>query len=239
MEKISVIIPAYNEGKTLRRIVEKVLAVPLLKEIIIVDDGSSDDTPAVMEELAKHRERGPLFAGYSLLHHAHNGKGSALKLGIAHASGSIVVFQDADLEYDPDDIPTLIEPIVSGRTEIVLGVRVTPSQELQDHKPHYWMSWLGNLCITKITNLLFWNNAGEYEGCYKAITKRLLDTISVQADGFDFDNELVCKILKQGLKTVDVPVRYYPRNYSEGKKFRSWRHGFLILRTIVKTRLSG
>lgn len=223
-KKLSVIIPAYNEERTIVELLHKVLRarIPLEKEVIVVDNNSHDSTAA----------RATSVGGVRVIHESRRGKGAAVKKGIAEATGDIVIFQDADLEYDPDDFASVIAPILEGATEAVLGVR---KAERHSDWFIYYFGLLGNSAITFLTNVLYGNNAGEYEGCYKAFSTRLLRTVEVKTDDFDFDNELVCKLLKRGVRTVDVPIRYYPRNYAEGKKI-TWRHGFLILWTILKYR---
>jgi glycosyltransferase involved in cell wall biosynthesis len=165
------------------------------------------------------------------------GKGAAVKRGFKEATGDILLVQDADLEYDPNDYQAVIQPILDGRTEVTPGIRIEGRRKDDSHHMLYFLGLLGNSLITWTTNILFWNDAGEYEGCYKAFTKRLIDSIPVKTDNFDYDNELVCKILKRGYKTIDVPIHYYPRNYMEGKKI-GWKHGFLILWTIIKCRFT-
>lgn len=222
--KLSVIIPAYNEEGTIVELLGKVMRaqIPLEKEVIVVDNNSSDRTAA----------RATSVGGVRVIHESRRGKGAALKRGIAEATGDIVIFQDADLEYDPDDFAAVIAPILDGTVEAVVGVR---KAERHSDWFIYYFGLVGNGAITLLTNLLYGNNAAEYEGCYKAFSARLLRTVEVRTDDFDFDNELVCKLLKRGVRMVDVPIRYYPRNYAGGKKI-TWRHGFLILWTICKYR---
>lgn len=223
-KKLSIIIPAYNEEHTIVELLDKVLRaqIQLEKEVIVVDNNSSDATGVLATKVA----------GVRVIQESRRGKGAALKSGIAKATGDIVIFQDADLEYDPDDIANVIAPILQGATEAVLGVR-----KADRHSDWfiYYFGLLGNGTITFFTNVLYGHNAGEYEGCYKAFSTRLLRTVNVKTDDFDFDNELVCKLLKRGATMIDVPIRYYPRNYTEGKKI-TWRHGFLILWTVLKYR---
>ena len=231
-KKLSVVIPAYNESATLREIINKVKAVELPhnleKEIIVVDNGSKDATAEILKNI-------PGIKVLTL--NPNRGKGGAVKAGFEKATGDILIIQDADLEYDPEDFPAVIQPILDDKTEAVMGVRIAPERDDRKRKSLYWLSWFGNKLITWSTNILYLNNAGEYEGCYKAFTKSLLDQIKVKTNSFDFDNELVCRILKKGYKTMDIPIHYYPRSYDEGKKI-NWKHGLLILWTIIKYRFT-
>lgn len=227
--KLSIVVPAYNERKTIEELIRRVEAADigaLRKEILVVDDGSSDGTRDLLARIPDI---------HYIFHQSNLGKGGAVKTGFRYATGDIILIQDADLEYDPNDYRAMIQPIIDQKTEVTLGVRIQPKRDARRQKSLYWLSWVGNKLITWTTNWLYWNNAGEYEGCYKAFTKRLLDSIEVTTNDFDFDNELVCKILRKGYRTVDVPIRYYPRNYEQGKKIH-WQHGLKILWTIVKWR---
>jgi len=229
MKKLSIVIPAYNEKNTIKEIISRIKAVDLNgleKEIIVVDDGSKDGTREILKNIA----------GIKYIFHEKNlGKGGAVKTGFQNATGDIVIIQDADLEYDPNEYYEVIKPILDGRCEMVLGDRIQPDKDSRRHKSLYWLSWLGNEIITLTTNILYWNNAGEYEACYKAFTRKLINSIAIKTDGFDYDNELVCRALKKGYKSINVPIHYYPRSYEEGKKI-NWKDGLKILWTVVKYR---
>lgn len=231
MSKLSVIIPCYNEKNTIKEIINLVQKAPLLgmeKEIIVVDDGSTDGTRDLIKTIPEIRY---------FFHDKNLGKGGAVKTGFREATGDIVIIQDADLEYDPNEYGAMIAPILKGDTEVVLGVRIFPNHDLRRRKSNYWLAWLGNHCITWLTNVLYHNRAGEYECCYKAFSKKLINRIYVKTNDFDYDNELICKALKLGYKTVNVPVHYYPRGYAEGKKI-NYKHGIKILWTIIKYRFT-
>ena len=231
MRKLSIIIPAYNEKATISEIIRRIKAVNLHdieKEIIVVDDGSKDGTRDILKTISGIRY---------IFHEKNLGKGGAVKTGFKNATGDIVIVQDADLEYDPNDYVAVIKPILDGKTEVVNGVRIQPERDERRKKSLYWISWFANHTITWLTNILYFHYSKEYEGCYKAFTKKLIDSIEVKTNNFDFDNELICKILKRGYKIIDVPIRYYPRSYEEGKKI-NWKHGFLILWTIIRQRFT-
>jgi glycosyltransferase involved in cell wall biosynthesis len=227
--KLSIIIPAYNEKATIEEIIRRIEAVDLgilKKEIIVVDDGSTDGTREILKKIPDIRY---------IFHEKNLGKGGAVKTGFREATGDILIIQDADLEYDPNDYSAMIQPIVNGVTEVVNGVRIENRLRESNRFSVGILGWIGNHIITFTTNILYRNHAKEYEGCYKAFTKRLVDKISIKTNDFDFDNELLCKILKNGHKVIDIPIHYYPRSYAEGKKI-NWRHGVKILWTIVKYR---
>lgn len=231
IRKYSVIIAAYNEENTLEELIRRVKTVQmpgLLQEIVVVDDGSQDRTKEILRTIP---------GIVALFHEKNRGKGGALKTGIAHATGDILILQDADLEYTPEDYPTLMAPILGGRTELVLGSRFfyRGPRFLTKNGDPFLSHYIGNKLIIAITNFLYGQKISDYEGCYKAFTRSLAQKIKITTDGFDFDNELICKSLRKGYRITEVPIRYQPRLYSEGKKIR-WKDGIYMLWTILKWR---
>ena len=241
---LSVIVPVYNEAATIREVIRQVAAVGIAQEIIVVDDGSTDGTPEMLRQL--QREHGTVLPGVSgspcelrvVWHVRNRGKGAAVRSGFQAARGEIVVIQDADLEYTPGDVPALIAPIERGEADAVLGsrfIRQRPRFFVRGGMP-FFSHYLGNLCIIWLTNRLYGFRATDYEGCYKAFKRALVCSTPVGADGFEFDNELICKLLRRRARIAEVPIRYTPRVYREGKKIR-WYHGVRILWTILKWRI--
>lgn len=232
MKKISIIIPSFNEALTINKLIEKVQRAPvfnLQKEIIIIDNNSTDNTFEIMSDIRSKSKNIKIFTEKI------QGKGAAVKKGLIESTGDIVLIQDADLEYEPNDYESMIKPILEGVAEFTNGVRIEGRLRKSNIIRVGILGWIGNHLITLITNLLYSNNSKEYEGCYKAFKKTLIASIEVKTNGFDFDNELICKILKQGIRPTDIPIHYYPRSYSEGKKI-NWSDGFKILWTIIKYR---
>jgi len=232
MAKLSIVIPAYNEAASIETVLQNVLASPVpRKDVIVVDDGSTDGTGELLERL---RQTLPI----RVIRHARNrGKGAAVRTGFAAATGDILIIQDADLEYEPDDYPLLMEPILQGRAEAVLGSRflLEKPKFLTHGGDPFFSHYLGNKLIIWLTNLLYGFHATDYEGCYKAFTREVIRQTPVEADGFEFDNEFVCKLLRRRRRIVEVPIRYKPRLYAQGKKIR-WHHGVRMLWTILKWR---
>jgi len=222
--KVSVVIPVYNEEGTIREIVERVCSVPVDKEIIAVDDYSTDSTPEILKELAREGKIRLFF------HKENMGKGAACRSGIRQITGDVVIIQDADLEYDPADYPVLLKPIEQGRSKVVYGSRF-----LGPHKAMYFWHTVGNKMLTLITNVLFDTTLTDMETCYKVFTADIAHGLKLKSNRWGFDPEITAKILKQGHRIYEVPISYTGREFWEGKKI-SWRDGFTIVRTLIKYR---
>jgi len=227
-EKIlSVVMPVYNEKNTVLKIVDKVLKIDAVKELVIVDDGSTDGTREVLKD-AKFDGRVKV-----VLHDKNMGKGAALRTGFKQAAGDIVVVQDADLEYDPSEFIEMARPIEDGFADVVYGSR------LSGGKPQrVYMFWhkLGNNFLTFTMNLLFNSTLSDIETCYKMFKKSVIDGISIRSNDFSVEPELTAKVLKnKNLRVYEMPISYYGRSYAEGKKI-SWKHGFGALAAILKYR---
>lgn len=221
---ISVVMPVYNEPRTIRQIVEHVTAVPLKKEIIAVDDCSTDGTSQILEELAR--------AGLIRLfkHRVNAGKGAAVRTGLAQVQGDIVIIQDADLEYDPSEYPILIAPILKGRSKAVYGSRF-----LGPHKAMYFWHQVGNKFLTLITNILFDTTLTDMETCYKVFTRDIARKLDIQSARWGIDPEITAKILRMGVRIYEVPISYTGREMWEGKKI-SWKDGLAVVATLLRYR---
>lgn len=229
--KLSIIVPCYNEAGTIRAVLEHVAAAdvgPIEKEVVVVDDGSRDETPDILKTIPDI---------HLVVHPWNAGKGAAVRSGIKAATGDIVIIQDADLEYDPGDYAAVIKPILDGSCDAVMGSRFLLERPVffGKRRSPYFTHYIGNLLIVLVTNLLYGQRFTDYEGCYKAFTREALARVPVLANGFEFDNELMCKMLRIGLRIAEVPIHYRPRTYAHGKKI-TWRHGVRILWTIVRWR---
>lgn len=229
IQTLSVVIPAHNEAASIAELIARVKAVDLgdiQKQIIVVNDASTDSTPEILNTLDNL---------VVISHPVNRGKGGALKTGIQAATGEVVIFQDADLEYTPDDYPAMLEPLLHDAAPWVNGVRIPPQEDIRRGTFLGALNHLGNNLITFTTNFLYRYRATEYEGCYKAFPLALLRVTPIQTDDFDFDNELVCRLLKKGLYPAEVRIRYTPRSYVQGKHI-NWRHGVKIIATIIRLR---
>jgi glycosyltransferase involved in cell wall biosynthesis len=226
--KLSIVIPCFNEMTTIRSIIDAVKASPVAdKEIIIVDDFSSDGT----RELLKS-ELEPLVD--RVVYHPFNqGKGAALRTGFSHATGDIVVVQDADLEYDPQEYPILMEPIVRDRADVVYGSRFMGGAP---HRVVYFWHMVGNRFLTLLSNMFTNINLTDMETCYKMFRRTVLEKITIEEDRFGFEPEITAKVARLSVRIFEVGISYYGRTYAEGKKI-GWRDGFRAIYAIVKYNL--
>jgi len=222
-EYLSVVMPVYNEKQTISEIIDKVLKIDILKELIIVDDGSTDGTGEFLRGAQFSNKVKKIFLGKN------RGKGHALRTGFGEASGDIVTVQDADLEYDPAEFKDLVRPIKRGAADVVYGSR------LSGGKPQrVYMFWhkIGNGLITLTANVLYNSTFTDIETCYKAFRKEVIKGIDIKSRGFSVEPEITAKILKKkGLRVYEIPISYYGRTYEEGKKI-NWRHGFSAIAAL-------
>ncbi len=229
--KLSVVIPVYNEAATLKELLESVAAVDagIEKEIVIVDDCSTDGTREVLKALAVEH---PVWR---ILFHEHNrGKGAALRTGFAAASGDVVLIQDADLEYDPREYPLLLKPIREGHADVVYGSRFLGGGP---HRVCFFWHSVGNKLLTTFSNMMTNLNLTDMEVCYKVFRREVLAGIVLQEERFGFEVEITAKIARGRWRIYEVPVSYYGRSYEEGKKI-TWRDGFRALWCILKYRFA-
>jgi glycosyltransferase involved in cell wall biosynthesis len=223
--KLSVVIPCYNEVGTIRQIVDRVRASPVAeKELIVVDDCSTDGSRDLLR-----REIEPLVAKV-LYHERNQGKGAALRTGFAAATGDIVLVQDADLEYDPDEYPRLIKPIVDGKADVVFGSRFMGGQA---HRVVYFWHMVGNKLLTLLSNMFTNLNLTDMETCFKVFRREVLGKIVIEEDRFGFEPEITAKVARLHVPIYEVGISYYGRTYEEGKKI-GWRDGFRAFYAIVR-----
>ncbi len=227
IRKLSVIVPVYNERNTVVEVLRRMRAVELPdgieREIIVIDDGSTDGTRDVLRQLGDSTVR-------ILMHEGNRGKGASVRTGLALATGEYVLIQDADLEYDPDDWPRLIAPVIRGRARVVYGSRFTG-----ERRNMLLLHWIGNRMLSLVTNVLFNSTLSDMETCYKLVDRTLLNDLALRSDHFDIEPEITAKILKRGIRIYEVPISYMGRELDEGKKI-TWRDGFAALWTLVKFR---
>ena len=221
--QVSVVIPVYNEVSTIREIVARVQAVDLDKEIIIVDDGSTDGTREQLQKITLSQEN------IRVLYHDRNqGKGAALRTGFAGATGDIVIIQDADLEYDPREYPVLLEPILDGRADVVYGSRFLGGP----HRVLFFWHYLGNKFLTLLSNAVTNLNLTDMETCYKVFKREVLNDLKLKSDRFGFEPEFTVKIAKKYCRIYEVPISYSGRTYAEGKKI-GWKDGVKAIFAII------
>jgi glycosyltransferase involved in cell wall biosynthesis len=223
---LSVVMPVYNERDTIAEIIARVLAVPLRIELIVVDDGSKDGTRDLLTALQQRH-------GFTLIFQERNqGKGAALRRGFEAVTGEVVVVQDADLEYSPEEYPELIELICQGRADVVYGSRF-----LGRHRVFLFTHYLGNVLLTFVTNVLYNTMLTDMETCYKVMRTDVLRSMTLRSDSFGIEPELTAKIFKRGFRVYEVPITYDGRGYDEGKKI-TWRDGIVALGVLVKYRFT-
>jgi len=225
---LSVIVPVYNERNTVVEVLRRIRAVdlPVDLEIVVVDDGSTDGTDKVLAALEDSTVR--------IIRHAENkGKGAAIRSGLDKAGGDLILIQDADLEYDPDDWPRLLDPVLKGKAQVVYGSRFTG-----ERKNMRLSGWIGNRMLVVITNVLYRTTLSDMETCSKLLDRSVLDGIVIESDRFEFEPEITAKLLRRGVRIYEVPISYAGRETSEGQKF-NWQDGVRALATLVRYRVGG
>lgn len=227
--KLSILIPAYNEENNILEIISRVQKAKLediTKEIIIIDDFSTDNTRKILSELKDSSIK--IF-----FHQQNQGKGAAIRTGLKHATGEIILIQDADLEYNPEEYPALLKPILENRAKVVYGSRIDTIRK--NIKNMYKLHYFGNVFLTIMTNMLYGAKITDMETGYKAFKKEVIGDISLRARRFDFEPEITAKILKKGYKIVEVPISFAARKFEEGKKI-TWKDGVKALYYLIKYR---
>jgi glycosyltransferase involved in cell wall biosynthesis len=223
--KLSVVVPVFNEVSTIVEIISRIRATGLPTELIVVDDGSTDGTREVLK-----RESGKI--DHLLLQERNRGKGAALKAGFAVATGDVIIIQDADLEYDPEDYPDLLKPIEKANADLVLGSRMSGAKP---QRAYYYWHYVGNRLITFIARVLYNTTLSDIYTCYKVFKREQLVGLDIKSDGFEFDAEFLAILLKRHLIVYEVPISYYGRSYGEGKKIQ-WYHTAHVIWNLVKYR---
>ena len=224
--RVSFIVPAYNEAATIAEVLERVEALDLDKQVIVVDDGSTDETPRLLEPWAGRN-------GTVVLRQENRGKGAAIRAAIPHLDGEITVIQDADLEYDPAEVPGLIEPIERGAADVVYGSRLSGGRP---QRAYLFWHLLGNRFLSLLTNVLYNTTLSDMETGYKAFRTDVLRSLDLHEDDFAIEPEITAKVCKRNLRIYELPISYYGRTYDEGKKI-TWRDGFKAVKVLVQERV--
>ena len=223
------LVPVYNEAPTIEEVLRRLERLRLEKQVIVVDDGSTDATPAILARWAA------AHPGTLVLHKRNGGKGSALRAAIPWIEGDIAVIQDADLEYDPADVPALIEPIVRGFADVVYGSRLVGGRP---QRVHLFWHRVGNRVLSLLTDVLFNTTISDMESGYKAFRADVLASLPLSEDGFGIEPEITARVCRRDLRIYELPVSYYGRGYAEGKKI-TWRDGLLAAGALVRFRFSS
>jgi glycosyltransferase involved in cell wall biosynthesis len=225
---ISIVVPVFNEARTVAEVIQRLIAIdlPAPREILVVNDGSTDGTREVLDQIVERPE-------VRIIHAEKNaGKGSAIRIGFARASGTIVAIQDADLELDPAQIADLVSPILQGRTQVVYGSRF-----LAGRPDAPFISILANEILTGVTNLLFGGRLTDMETCYKVMTREIAQSLELESNRFDIEPEITAKLLRAGHAILELPIRFEPRSRAQGKKI-GWRDGVRAIQVLLKYRFS-
>ena len=226
INRVSVLVPVFNEESTLEEIVKKILSVnlPYALEVIVIDDASTDNTKEIIDSLDSGQIK-------KVFHHINQGKGAALRTGVQHITGDVVIIQDADLEYDPRDYNILLEPILDGKADVVYGSRFLGGP----HRVLFFWHYVGNKLLTLLANAFSNLNLTDMETCYKCFRRDVIVNMPLHSRRFEIEPEMTAKILKRGYTIFEVPISYYGREFHEGKKI-SWRDGFSAIFTLIKYR---
>ncbi len=225
---LSIVVPVYNEARTVAEVIERLIAIdlPVPREILVVNDGSTDGTREVLDRL-------PARPDLRIIHAEQNlGKGSAIRIGFGKAAGTIVAIQDADLELDPAQIADLVRPILSGQTRVVYGSRFLAGRPAAP-----WLSIFANQVLTGVTNVLFGGRLTDMETCYKVMTTEVARSLNLECNRFDIEPEISAKLLRDGHSILELPVRFEPRSRAQGKKI-GWRDGVQAIKVLLKYRFS-
>jgi glycosyltransferase involved in cell wall biosynthesis len=226
--RVSFIVPAYDEAATIGQVLEALERLELEKQVIVVDDGSRDDTGAIAERWAASHD------GALVLRQPNRGKGAAIRAAIPHLDGDIAVIQDADMEYDPADVPALIEPILLGAADVVYGSRLSGGRP---QRAYMFWHLVGNRFLSLLTNVLYNTTLSDMETGYKAFRVEVLRSLDLREDDFAIEPEITAKVCKRKLRIYELPIAYYGRTYAEGKKI-TWRDGFKAVAVLVRVRLT-
>jgi glycosyltransferase involved in cell wall biosynthesis len=224
--RASVVVPCFNERQTINELIDRVISAPVEKEVIVVDDCSTDGTREALIERAQARRDITL-----ILRDRNGGKGAAVQQGLRSASGDVVIIQDADLEYDPADYPILLRPIQTGKSKVVYGSRF-----LGEHRAMYFWHSLGNKCLTTLCNILFDTTLTDMETCYKVFSIDIARNLKLREPRWGFDPEITARILRMGYRIYEVPISYAGREFHEGKKINALRDGPVVLLTLLRYR---
>ena len=225
---ISIVVPVYNEARTVADVIQRLIAIdlPAPREILVINDGSTDGTREVLDKITVRPE-------LRIIHAEQNGgKGSAIRIGFSRATGTIVAIQDADLELDPAQLAELTQPILDGRTRVVYGSRF-----LAGRPDAPWLSIFANQVLTGVTNVLFGGRLTDMETCYKVMTRDIAQSLNLESNRFDIEPEITAKLLRAGHSILELPIRFEPRSRAQGKKI-GWRDGFRAVQVLFKYRLS-